>query len=661
MTVLEQLIPRKIHERIRPRRRLSLLEFAVAHLYITEGPGAAKEPVRWNPDTFPPQKTILRAIDDKRWTSVVLLTGPQTAGKTKIYEAVMAHAIGEREVSALYVSGNANLAGTQWGKKIKPAFLADPELAGLIPDNTDLAGKREERKFSNGASIHFSGADSFANLSGFTCPVILLDDVQAHPPTIQDHGHPCDVAQTRAASFPKHMRTIVLAGTAGMMEDYLTVKLLASACYLPFVPCPGCGAMQLIEFERFVYDDSSAIEAAADCWMRCAGGCDHQIRFEELPRMLDGLAWVSMPPGQDWISAPAAETGTMVDVTDADVYPNTSRPTDACGFWLNALYWPLGETWADVAAAYVSINGNIDGLRDFYQHKLTRPQRDPEVDEDRVKLETIQALAAPSHLFGTVPAVAKTEPIVLATTIDIQSGYLYCEVRAWHKHTGTSWLVYARTLGEKKKNMDDDERHGRITAALNELYRLDTKGWPIAGDEATLCHSDIFLIDAGYFPDTVYAYVQSRGGLNGKWRAIKGSKLKSKDPKGEIWPRVPERSRHHRRVWFEVHANRAKMIVRELLRIPPGMDGSWNLPSDMPKGTMRAYANHLCSETYDKDKDRWIKESANHWFDTGVYQISAAVALGVRLPALSGVTAAPITAMSIREWMERGKQRRLGR
>ncbi|MHC4649037.1 MAG: hypothetical protein ACYTBJ_26590, partial [Planctomycetota bacterium] len=70
-------------EILRPKESLGLLDWAERHMYVTEGPMVAGEPVPWNPDLFPLQRAIVEAIDDPRWARVVMMTAPQAFGKTQ--------------------------------------------------------------------------------------------------------------------------------------------------------------------------------------------------------------------------------------------------------------------------------------------------------------------------------------------------------------------------------------------------------------------------------------------------------------------------------------------------------------------------------------------------------------------------------------------------
>ena len=61
---------------IRSRRPLSIRRWTEKHLMITEGPLAVGEPIHWSPRTFPPQATILEALE-RPSSLVCVLTAPQ--------------------------------------------------------------------------------------------------------------------------------------------------------------------------------------------------------------------------------------------------------------------------------------------------------------------------------------------------------------------------------------------------------------------------------------------------------------------------------------------------------------------------------------------------------------------------------------------------------
>jgi phage terminase large subunit GpA-like protein len=628
-----------------PRERLSIVDFAERHVRVTEGPlvGDGAEPAAWSADTFPLQRTITESIDDLRWARIIIMTAPQAFGKTQAAALpALLYALLHRRVSVAYVAANLNLAVTQWVRKIKPAMLADRALGQLLHVNTDLGGSKGRRDFTNGTSLHCAGADSAGALSGYTVPVVVCDDVQSYPTTLPGFGHPADLAWKRVGAYPAEEQTKVAIGTAGTEEDYLWRSMLTSAYYCPFVPCLGCDTFQLLEWDRLVFDADDPAVAREGTYLACAlDGCEHRIVFDELPEMLSRHLWVSCPPGEDWIVKPPAG-GVIIDPGSAAVYPETARNTNVAGFWGNALYWPLGETWGNRTAEYVGIRGDPDMLKDHQQNVRVIPYREPEVDEERLTEEEIATHITDGYAARTVPETAD----VVTCTVDVQSGYVYYLVRAWRRADGTSWLIDLGTVGKPLRNILDeaDRRHRRAAGINMGLDTVDAKcraGWPRVkpgGEVVGQIQLKRGLVDRGFEADIVAGWWLAKH--RGVWSLIKGQKAGTK---GALWPPRPKRDPRNRPYRY-VDVNQAKHILRKLLRIGIGEPGYWHMPREgIHVNTLRAYYRHLASERFNRELriPRWEKITeglANHFLDDETYQISAALSCGVRLVGLEAVT-----------------------
>lgn len=630
-------LPPAKREIFRPRKALSIGEFARRHIRITEGPmvGDDDSPVEWSTEAFSLQQTVIEAIEDRRWARVFLMTSPQAFGKTLCAALpTLLHALHHRRVSAAYVAATLNLAVTQYKKKILKTIEADDQLSMLLFGNVDFGGTKERRDFVNGTSLHCAGADSAGALSAFTTPVVVCDDLQAYPATLPGFGHPADIAWKRSEAYPAELITHVGIGTAGTVDDYLWRAMKDSALFLPFVPCPRCAAYQLLHFDRLLFDHSDVDAALAGAVIPCAG-CEHPIRFADLPGMLRSHLWISCPPDADWVMA--APSDLVVDPAKAEVYPATRRNTNIAGFWCNALYWPLGKAWGERAAEFVEIAGDADSLKDHQQHVAVIPWDEPEIDEERLTTEEVETHIRGEYVAGTVPATADC----LTCTVDVQSGYVYYLFRAWRIADGTSWLIALGTCGRPIRGPSEqtirERRLMAITAALDDVEALARAGFDVADDQGQITGQidlKLGLIDRGFEPDIVAGWWSAKH--RRVWRMIRGAKAGHKP---RLWPAKPTLD-DRRRPYRDIDVNQAKHLVRKLQRIGPDQPGYWHLPtSGLHPNTVRAYARHLASERFNRElrTPRWEKITpgmANHFWDCEVYQVCAAVALGVHLPVL---------------------------
>lgn len=665
---------------LRPREVLSAEAWAVRHLRLTEGPliGASGGGVAWRPETFPPQRAVLAAADDPRWSMVIIQGPPQRASKTTTAIAILGKALHHQRRSAMYVGGNADLAASQWHNKFKRAFLASPELAALIPDNTDQGGNRLERRFVTGVSLFLAGSESASNLSGKTAPVVVCDDVQAYG-TLGKFGHPADYAFTRADSFDRSQRTLVAMGTAGGVDDWLWRTLSGSTFHCPFVPCLTCGAYQLLEWERLVFDATDPAAAIEQTLMSCARpACDHLIPYAELHRMLAAVRWVSMPEGTDWILDPPPG-GTWLETIDAaDEYPRSRRRTGVAGFWLgNALYWPWGESWGELAAAWIGMEGDEERSKNHLQNVRNKPFVPPKADVDALDATAILAGVGQAHAWKVVPEQAgvHTGAGLLLMSVDVQAGYCWYLVEAWHKTSGQSWLIECGQMGKRGEGREITDRDDRgelfarlATEALGKLKAKAVAGWTIAtagGGHIGKAVPAHVLVDVRYLRQTVQAFCRlANGGMHlGTWLPVQGSQAKAGSPV-PLWP-GPGASRARiekvgRGRYIEINTNAAKLLNRgqiaaQLLTLPP----------DMPRYLRDTFVKHLCAEQWNPELKKWNRPTGpNHLLDCRAMQICGAVGQGVAVPD-SPVAADPehppaTEQGEIKEWFAPRKRRRGG-
>ncbi len=315
------------------RVRLPIVAWATRHFRLTRGPlvPAGSASVPWSPALDPLSVAPLEALVDPRWSLVVEMGSPQASGKTSRVLIRLLYGLDQERADFLYFTPSKELARDQWEAKLKPAMAADAALAALIPEDREDQGVHFSRRFdADGVRCmgFFRGADSRGALAGVSAPLVIADDVHAMS-RFPEGDHPCDVARERSDALPASKRTHVLIGQAGLENDYLAQKLFDSTCYVPAVPCPACGAWQLIEWERieFPLDDPSAARDQAA--LRCAG-CAALIGQAYQRAMLQKAVWVSTPPGENWITRPR-EGGTLIDLGTVAVYPDTHRATARAG------------------------------------------------------------------------------------------------------------------------------------------------------------------------------------------------------------------------------------------------------------------------------------------------------------------------------------------
>lgn len=609
---------------IRPRVRLPIIEWGRRRFRLTKGPlvpaGAASVP--WSPELDPLSVAPLEAMTDPRWSLIVEMGSPQASGKTTRVLLRLLFALDQERADFVYFCPSKELARDQWEAKIKPAMAADPELASLIPADREEQGVHFSRQFVCGGVKcmgYFRGADSRGALAGVSAPLVIADDVHAMS-RFPEGDHPCDVARERSDALPATRKTHVLIGQAGRENDYLATRLFESAFFVPVAPCPACGVFQMIEWDRIEYaadDPSAARELAA---LRCAA-CAALIGQANQRAMLAKGVWVSMPPGENWITAPRPG-GTMVDLKEVALYPETFRATTTAGFWRSALYFPH-VPWGDQAVKFLEGKGSPEAMLNFRRRVRCVPERPPTEEMEGMAPAEIASHAAAACQWQVVHEAAD----LVLLTADCQAGYVYYVVRAWRQSDGASWLV---ECGSSKT----EHRASGLPGGLELLGTKAAAGWKRADGKIVLPRR--CAVDSGYEPDLVWRHCKRYG--VGLWFPTKGVR----DAR-TIWSATPNKVKH--RLYWPVGVNEAKSVLWRILQAPAGGPGYHALPADMPTQTLDAYSRHMVSEVWDDRRRLWVKAKQrlaglrggrNDYWDCEVLQVAAALSAGVKVSAFDG-------------------------
>src|SRR5690606_9536093 len=170
-----------------------------------------------------------------------------------------------------------------------------------------------------GGQLVLTGANSAVGLRSMPARWVFLDEVDAYPGDVDGEGDPIGLAEARTISFG-HRAKIFLASTPtikGLSRIEREFELSDQQRY--HVPCPHCGGLQWLKFERLRW-----------AWGRPAPVCyvsepgEAAIHEGQQPRVMDEARGALR-------TAPAPE-----DVVAA------ARQAGVAGFHISGLYSPLG-------------------------------------------------------------------------------------------------------------------------------------------------------------------------------------------------------------------------------------------------------------------------------------------------------------------------------
>jgi phage terminase large subunit GpA-like protein len=327
------------------------------------------------------------------------------------------------------------------------------------PARSRDAGNSMLSKEFPGGILVLTGANSATGLRSMPARYLFLDEVDAYPASADEEGDPVTLAEARTITFA-HRRKVFMVSTPTIRGlSRIEREFEASDQRRYFVPCPHCGTMQWLKFERLRWAEGRPETAVYHC-----EGCERPIAEHHKAEMLARGEWRATAVSKD---------------------PKT------IGFHLSALYSPLGwKSWADIAREWLAARGSDERLRAARNTLLGETWVESGEAPEWQRLADRREAWKP----GTVPAGG----LFLTAGADIQRDRIEVDVWAWGRGL-ESWLVDHIVI---PGGPDAPEAWDQLTALLG-------RSWQHAGG----VHMTIARlgIDTGYEAAAVHAWSRKVG------------------------------------------------------------------------------------------------------------------------------------------------------
>lgn len=506
----------------------------------------------------------------------------------------------------LAVQPTVDLAKRLSQQRIDPLIEESPELRELVmPSRARDSGNTILGKRFPGGQLILTGANSAVGLRSMPARWVFLDEVDAYPGDIDGEGDPIALAEARTISFG-HRSKVFLASTPtikGVSRIEREFEMSDQRRY--HVPCPHCGGLQWLQFERLRWDKGRPETAAYIC-----EHCEEPIAERHKTWMMDeenGARWMATAP-PDVLER--AQAGGVV------------------GYHISGLYSPLGWLgWAEIARDWEQAQGNDASLKTLKNTVLGETWQEKGEAPDWQRLYDRRE----NWHLGQAPAGV----LVLTAGADVQRDRIEIDVWGWGRNL-RSWLVDHVVL-------EGDTARPEVWADLTEFLG-ETWGHE-SGPRMSLARLAIDSGD-GVTTDAVYSWVRSAG--KGQVIAVKGvgGFDRSTPVDGPSYVETTESGRKLRRgvqLW-RVAGSVFKSETYRFLRLnaPTEEDmaegGEW--PTGyvhIPRGTTAEWMKQLTAEQLMTIKTRqgfqkleWQKtRERNEALDCRVYARAAAWLMGI--------------------------------
>ncbi|HXF89299.1 MAG TPA: phage terminase large subunit family protein [Xanthobacteraceae bacterium] len=440
-----------------PDPALTVSEWADRHRVLS--PRASAEPGRYRTARTPYMRAIMDALSPTHPARRIVVMKSAQVGFTEAGNNWIGYVIHHVPGPMLAVQPTVELAKRFSRQRIDPLIAESPSLRERVkPARSRDAGNTVLSKEFPAGLLVITGANSAVGLRSMPARYLFLDEVDAYPPSADEEGDPVALAEARTRTFS--WRSKVLLGSTPTIHGVSRIEreYEASDQRRYFVPCPHCGAMQWLKFERLRWDKGKPETAHYEC-----ESCDGRIEERHKTAMLAAGAWRATAQAQD--------PGTI-------------------GFHISALYSPVGWlSWENIARLWEAATTD-EAKRSFKNGVLGETWVETGEAPDWQRLYERRE----SWQIGTVPSGT----LFLTAGADVQKDRIEVSVWAWGRGL-ESWLVDHLVIDG---GPECAEAWARLSALLNRT-------WPHAlGARLGLAKLGI---DTGYEAPAVYAWARAHG------------------------------------------------------------------------------------------------------------------------------------------------------
>lgn len=610
----EPIVFSALAEALVPQRRMSISELAEARRVIAPESGS-RYPGDWKNDRVPHMVEVMDALgSNDPCEDVVVMSSAQVA-KTETAINLFMHIVEQDPGPTIIVLPSHEEALKFVNTKLQPAIDATPSLRRRVLETVGRAERGSTASFKRfrGGFAQITYAGSSKGLQMLSARYTIGDEVSEWPEEAGSRGDPVGQLEARTLTFERDRKRLWTSTPGVLGQCRITRMYEASDRRRRYVPCPHCGAYQVLTFDRLRWDSDQWPHHG---WFEClAHGC--AIEHVDKPAMMQAGAWI--PTAGD--DAPPQ----WFEAAELERWQERAVPSRVKGFHIWQAY-SLFVTWNAIVAKYLASKDSPQDFKAFTQQYLGEAweEKGDAPDAEKLHLRRVAELdrAAPPH----------AGPVVFTGATDVQGNRLEWAVWGWSEGM-TRWLVDWGVIEGDPADAETWAAHDEVIAR-----RYGPQG-------AMPVPVDLWGVDSGYLSQVVYHYSRGRpnvmalDGRDGRTEPFLGTpkkvdiKFSGQRVKGGavLWPvgTYPLKS--------DLYAAIRRTISG------PDEDGTWRpgsmiLPGDVPLG----YCEQLTAEYLDTVEQRsgvvksqWkkLRGRANEALDIAVY--ARALAYHLRLDVMT--------------------------
>ena len=565
-----------------PPPPVDYLAWAVEHISFSKRESQEAGP--YNADRFSYFNEVFRALSpDDPCRTVTLAKSAQLGGT--VIALIFACGSLDMDPGDLMYSHPTESNAERWSKmKLAPMLRGSPALSALFPQkarNGSDSVTYKERADGLGA-ILISGANSPATLSQVTMPRQVQDDLSKWERN--NAGDPEIQADSRSfgVEFAKILKVSTPLVDPGCR---ITRNYEAGSQERPFVPCPHCGHMQVLEWENMLagLDEDHPEEAHFTCI-----DCGAVIEEHHRPGMLASLEW------------------------RAD---NPRAMREHRSFYIWSAYSHL-QSWRRIAQAWIRAKGDPASEQVFLNDTVGKVFK---TQGESPPWEGLRNRAdASRYARGTIPKGA----LLITIGMDVQIDRVEWQAVGF----GREYRRFVIDHGVAPGHISEPKTQAILTALLDQE-------WP--NEVGNRIKADLTAIDGNAWTEDVWGWAQKHPtsrvimvrGRGEEWAPMLARVTKERDARGNLLKYSARFYNFGASILkMALYRNLAKTDVdgRGYVSFPRGLDDEYFRQLTAER---RAPSSRLGHTIY-----RWVKDprQANECLDTMNQAEAAALKLGLR-------------------------------
>lgn len=580
-----------IAEALRPVAFVGLSAWAALHRILPSGSSA--EPGRWSNDRAPYLTAIMDALSPDHPCCHVVAMMPTQSGKTEVGNNWVCYIIDHQPAPMMMVLPTVDMAKDHSKTRIALTIAAMPELKDRVGEAKSRDSQNAiQLKMFPGGFLHLGGANSAASLSSKPIKYLYLDEVDRYPMDVDGEGDPVDLAQKRNTNF-SGAKTYKSSTPVDEQTSRIEPAYKASNRQRYHVPCPHCGAYQVLLWESVKWDQIPGEFRAVhgSIYYECEA-CKGRIMEHHKTAMLKDGRWIAEAP----------------------------EITDIQGFWINAIYAPVGwVSWADLVAEWLEIQRTNDNskLKTFLNTRLAQTWKQP---GEKVEHSALFQRREPYQLVPDAVAV-------LTAGIDTQDNRFEVTVYGWGENEECWGIVHEIVAGDTSVPPNLADPHN----AWSKLLRFLGETFP-AESGAHLPIWESAIDTQGHQTKNAAEFLRLVAGRKHKIRGISGS------PTAKTFLTKPGDQNKYRMQLWSIGVSIAKETLHGRLKMTAPGGGYLHFSERFGESFFRQLTSERLVTVHDKNgqpRKEWRKPDhmRNEALDCWVYAYAAYSILNPNIPA----------------------------